>query len=211
MSPVKERLLEFIGTTGLSIKSFEERCKLSNGYISSMRKGLGDNKLNNVLKEFPELNREWLLYGEGSMLKSEGIPVKSFTQGVPYYNVDFLGGFDLLPDDQTTRPEYLIDFKAYDRATCWCNISGHSMEPEISSGDIIALREVSDPSFLPFGEVYAIVTTTGMRTVKRIGPGKDAETYSLIPANKSPEFGVQEIPKTMIARVFEVLGCMKKL
>ena len=176
-----------------------------------MRKGLGDNKLNNVLKEFPELNREWLLYGEGSMLKSEGIPVKSFTQGVPYYNVDFLGGFDLLPDDQTTRPEYLIDFKAYDRATCWCNISGHSMEPEISSGDIIALREVSDPSFLPFGEVYAIVTTTGMRTVKRIGPGKDAETYSLIPANKSPEFGVQEIPKTMIARVFEVLGCMKKL
>ena len=211
MSPVKERLLEFIGTTGLSIKSFEERCKLSNGYISSMRKGLGDNKLNNVLKEFPELNREWLLYGEGSMLKSPDTPVKSFTQGVPYFNVDFLGGFDLLPDDQTTRPEYLIDFKAYDRATCWCNISGHSMEPEISSGDIIALREVPDPSFLPFGEVYAIVTTTGMRTVKRIGPGKDAETYSLIPANKSPEFGVQEIPKTMIARVFEVLGCMKKL
>lgn len=75
MSPVKERLLEFIGTTGLSIKSFEERCKLSNGYISSMRKGLGDNKLNNVLKEFPELNREWLLYGEGSMLKSDGVPV----------------------------------------------------------------------------------------------------------------------------------------
>ena len=211
MSPVKERLLEFIGTTGLSIKSFEERCKLSNGYISSMRKGLGDNKLNNVLKEFPELNREWLLYGEGSMLKSESVPVKSFTQVVPYFNVDFLGGFDLLPDDQTTRPEYLIDFKAYDRATCWCNISGHSMEPEISSGDIIALREVPDPTFLPFGEVYAIVTTTGMRTVKRIGPGKDAETYSLIPANKSPEFGVQEIPKTMIARVFEVLGCMKKL
>ena len=211
MSPVKERLLEFIGTTGLSIKSFEERCKLSNGYISSMRKGLGDNKLNNVLKEFPELNREWLLYGEGSMLKSESVPVKSFTQGVPYFNVDFLGGFDLLPDDQTTRPEYLIDFKAYERATCWCNISGHSMEPEISSGDIIALREVPDPSFLPFGEIYAIVTTTGMRTVKRIGPGKDTETYSLIPANKSPEFGVQEIPKAMIARVFEVLGCMKKL
>lgn len=34
-----------------------------------MRKGFGNGKLNNVLKEFPELNRDWLLYGEGAMLR----------------------------------------------------------------------------------------------------------------------------------------------
>ena len=34
-----------------------------------MRKGFGGTKLNNVLTIFPELNREWLLYGEGSMIK----------------------------------------------------------------------------------------------------------------------------------------------
>lgn len=212
MSPVKERILEFIGTTGLSIKAFEERCYLSNGYISSMRKGLGDEKLNNVLKEFPELSREWLLYGEGEMLKSSAsVPVKSFTRGVPYYNVDFLGGFDLILNDQTVVPEFLIDFETYNRATCWCNITGHSMEPEITSGDIIALKEIPDPSFLPLGEVYAIVTTNGLRTVKRLGPSADPDKYTLVPANKSPEYGVQEIPKAMIARVYEVLGCMKKL
>lgn len=53
----------------MTIKAFEERCGMSNGYISSMRKGLGANKLNNVLTQFPELNREWLLYGEGTMLR----------------------------------------------------------------------------------------------------------------------------------------------
>lgn len=36
-----------------------------------MRKGFGVDKLNNVLSVFPELNREWLLYGEGEMLKAE--------------------------------------------------------------------------------------------------------------------------------------------
>ena len=65
---IKERTYEFIRYKGLTVKSFEEKCNLSNGYVSSMRKGFGKDKLNNVLKEFPELNRDWLLYGEGEML-----------------------------------------------------------------------------------------------------------------------------------------------
>ena len=36
-----------------------------------MRKGFGTGKLDNVLREFPELNREWLLTGEGEMFKSD--------------------------------------------------------------------------------------------------------------------------------------------
>ena len=150
--------------------------------------------------------------GEGEMLKTpSNIPVKGYNSGVPYYNVDFLGGFDLVINDQTITPEYLIDFKEYNKATCWCNITGHSMEPEITSGDIIALKEIPDFSFLPYGEIYAIITTNGMRTVKRIGPASTPENYSLIPTNKGPEYGIQEIPKKMILKVYEVLGCMKKL
>lgn len=67
---VKKRINIFIDYKGIPIKKFEEKCGLSNGYISSMRKGFGETKLNNVLNAFPELNREWLLYGEGEMLKS---------------------------------------------------------------------------------------------------------------------------------------------
>lgn len=67
---VKERVYAFLQYKGISIKRFEEQCGLSNGYVSSMRKGFGSEKLNNVLKEFPELSREWLLYGEGEMLST---------------------------------------------------------------------------------------------------------------------------------------------
>lgn len=212
---VKDRIYQFCKERGIAVRTFEQNCGLSNGYVSSMRKGIGVGKLENVLNAYPEINREWLLYGEGEMLRQEGrdvpAPVRGYASGVPYYNVDFVGGFDLVLNDQTINPEYLIDFPLYNRVTCWCNITGHSMEPEIANGDIIALKEVSDPSFLPFGEVYAIITTNGMRTVKRIGPASSPDYYSLIPSNKSPEYGVQEIPKSMILKVYQVLGCMKKL
>lgn len=69
---VKQRTLEFIKFKGLSTKKFEEMCGLSYGYVAAMRKGYGQEKLNNVLKAFPELNRDWLLYGEGEMLKGTG-------------------------------------------------------------------------------------------------------------------------------------------
>ena len=114
-------------------------------------------------------------------------------------------------NDQTTMPEYLIDFKKYNEATCWCNVTGHSMEPEINNGDIIALKRIDDFSFLPLGEVYAIVTKNGMRTIKRIGPSESEDCYSLVPTNKAPEYGVQVLRKDMILAIFQVLGCMKRL
>lgn len=149
---------------------------------------------------------------EGSRVANRGNrqPQKSLVSGVPYYDVDFEGGFDVLVNDQTVNPEYYIEFKAFEKATCWCNITGHSMEPEINHGDIIALRRIEDFSFLPFGEIYAIVTRNNMRTVKRLGRGSTDDTYLLIPANKSGDYFPQEINKRDVLYVFEVLGCMKR-
>lgn len=87
---VKERILLFISFKRLSIRSFEEKCSLSNGYIKAMRKGFGPDKLSNVLQEFPELNREWLLYGEGEMLKTQ--PQPSVTQTNINGNNNYVGG-----------------------------------------------------------------------------------------------------------------------
>lgn len=210
---LKSRLIEFIDYKGLSVQSFELQCGLSNGAVSKMGNNTRRSTIDKISKSYPELNTNWLLTGEGGMLLDsiDLVPQKSFTNGVPYYNVDFIGGFDIVLNDQTTKPEYLIDFKKYNEATCWCNVTGHSMEPEITHGDIIALKKIEDMSFLPLGEVYAIVTTNGMRTIKRLGPSSDPKCYTLVPTNKSPEYGIQELPKNMIEHIFQVLGCMKRL
>lgn len=209
---VNSRILEFVSAKGLSVAEFERLCGLSNGYVRKVKDSLGKRGLTDILRKFPELNSDWLLTGKGDMfLSQQSNPIINYTTGVPYYNVDFIGGFDLVLNDQTINPEYLIDFKLYNEATCWCNVTGHSMEPEIAHGDMIALKKIEDFSFIPFGEVYAIVTTNEMRTIKRIGPATNPENYSLIPTNKSPEYGVQELPKRMIRHIYHVLGCMKRL
>ena len=67
---VKQRLMEFIYFKGISQSRFERLCGMSNGYINNLKKSLGAEKLQNILKAFPELNTEWILYGEGEMLKT---------------------------------------------------------------------------------------------------------------------------------------------
>lgn len=70
MTSIKDRVMCFAKHKNISIKRFEEMCGLSNGYVSSMRKGFGENKLQAVLKRFPELSRNWLVFGEEPMLNT---------------------------------------------------------------------------------------------------------------------------------------------
>lgn len=78
---VKDRAYLFCRYKKIPVAQFEQRCGLSNGYISSMRRGFGREKLENVLREYPELNRDWLLYGEGEMLNDMTTP-KNISQTI---------------------------------------------------------------------------------------------------------------------------------
>ena len=66
----KDRLFEYIKYKGLPISKFERLSGVSNGYLKSSRGGFGADKLDIILKNNPDLNPEWLLTGEGNMLKS---------------------------------------------------------------------------------------------------------------------------------------------
>ena len=68
---LKERLIEFIKSQGLSQGKFEKRMNFSNGYVNSISKGIGGDKLQRIIGEFPQLNSDWLLYGRGNMLNNE--------------------------------------------------------------------------------------------------------------------------------------------
>ena len=61
---VKERLKSFIRDEGLSIRAFEESINVSNGYVNSISKGIGSDKIEIILENYPNLNLEWLLTGK---------------------------------------------------------------------------------------------------------------------------------------------------
>lgn len=223
---------EFLRSVGLihTQKDLSLRMKASEGNISKALKGdpkiLTDKFIKRFNNAFDDIfNLNWLLDGEGEMLNAEAAnsntqikvtyedrPRISRTSGRPYYNVDFIGGFDLVFNDQTVVPEYNIDFAPYNQdGVVWCNITGNSMQPKISHGDIIAIKEVVGwQDYLSMGEIYAVVTANHLRTVKIIRQGKSEGTLRFIPINTA-EFDEQEVPIKMITRVFEVLGCMKRL
>ena len=165
--------------------------------------------LANKLTKYYGLSSAWLLTGEGDMLVEQGSPHVGYdtSKGIPYYNVDFTMGFDLLVNDQTVTPDYYIDFAPFNRCMCWINARGDSMTPTISAGDIVALQRVEDFRYLISGEVYAIVTGNGLRTIKRVNDKGDS--LELIPDNK--QYEPQTIAKQDVVGVFYVKGCVKSL
>lgn len=131
-------------------------------------------------------------------------------KGTPYYDIDFIGGFDLIFNTQNATPSFYIDFPPYNDADAWINVTGKSMSPFISHGDIVAVKRIEGwNEFLPFGEIYAIITEEH-RTIKIVTQGKDEDHFTLVPYNKSREFVEQQIPKRIIHNVYRVKGSIKK-
>lgn len=65
---VKERITEFMKLRKIKVSHFESMCGFSNGYLYNVKNNPGADKIARILSVFPELNKEWLLYGEGTML-----------------------------------------------------------------------------------------------------------------------------------------------
>jgi SOS-response transcriptional repressor LexA len=209
-----EKLSKIMETFGLSPAELANKLGESNQTINNWKKrGMPSSCYSKLVSVFPSINANWLLNNIGDITSNVlEEPQKSYTSGVPYFNVDFIAGFDIVLNDQTIIPEYRIDFKKYNDADYWVNITGHSMEPLISNGDIIAIKEVhSWRDFLPFGDVYGIITNE-FRTVKKVTKSDRGNDFlKLIPVNEAPEYQPQDIPIKLITHVFKVLGCAKKL
>lgn len=68
-STVKERLIQFIKYKKLSQAKFEKAIGAGNGFVNNISKSIGGDKLQSIICVFPELNTNWLMLGEGEMLK----------------------------------------------------------------------------------------------------------------------------------------------
>lgn len=71
---VKERLIKFLKSQGVSQRTFEQAIGVSNGYVNNIRVSIQPDKLQRIIQHFPNLNTEWLLSGEGSMLRGGDVP-----------------------------------------------------------------------------------------------------------------------------------------
>lgn len=189
----------------LSQKSnIEYKASINLNEIKGKQAGFSDIGVINSKLAFPENSTFPLDHKNTPTANTEN-------KGVPYYDIDFMGGFDLVFNSQQIQPSFYIDFLPFNDCDCWINVTGKSMGPMIAHGDIVGLKKVDNwKRFLLEGEIYAVITDNGFRTIKMLGAGPDKEHYTLIPYNKSDEYQPQVIPKDVITHIFRVKGNIKK-
>lgn len=205
-----EILNKILGHKGISANELSKVIGLKSNviiyHIKSGRNGISAEIANNIHKAYPEFNYDWLRTGKGTMISNTTPNIS----GVPYYDIDFVGGFNAIFNDHSIKPNFYINFSTFDDIDCWVNFSGESMSPLIAHGDLIALKRINNwTDFIPFGEIYAVVTDQFI-TIKIITEGTKEGTLTLIPYNKSDKFKSQQIAIKLIKDLFAVRGSVKK-
>lgn len=174
---VKDRLLQFLKSEGISKSEFARRMDVSVAYLGAMRKSMPEEKVAKVVALFPNLNRDWLLYGEGEMLRTRPrgkSDIDSYM--VPLLPVEaqagslqmFSQGVSLMECERLMAPSTDID--------CAIRVSGDSMEPNIRSGTILFIKRINEKAFIPWGHPMVIDSENGV-LVKVVFPSAEGKEY----------------------------------
>jgi len=81
---VKQRLIQYLKYKGIGQNKFEKIAGISNGYIANLKSSPGALHLTKIFLAAPELNRVWLLTGEGDMLNGSDVSPKVEQEARPY-------------------------------------------------------------------------------------------------------------------------------
>lgn len=186
--------------------------------IISERNGVSKNMLDEILGAYPEINRTWLLTGEGEMLKetsdNEKIAARSNDNFrlVPMYNIDARGGFG--DNDEVNVAEYIMDYIPFKDAKVddiCVPVIGNSMSPTYCAGSVVLLHRIERwQEFLELGQVYMIVLTDGRRIIKELRASKEDKRSNYLCVSHNPDFEPVELPKNMINAVFLVRAVYAK-
>lgn len=219
-SPIKQNILLYLAQKGVSLYEFYKESGVTRG-ILQQNNGISEDNIARFLAYASDVSVEWLITGRGEMLSTmqekkqeksdseEKLPKISYNPaiGKPYYDVDFLGGFNEIVNSQVTIPTNNIVIQGFEKADFWCNVTGHSMEPKINHGDIIALHKCTLED-IQYGEIYAVVLDT-LRTIKILRRSSDPKKLCFVPINTT-DYDEQEYSVERIMNVFEVIGSISK-
>ena len=256
-----ERVKLYLENKGISKYIFYKITGFSNKFLDNSS-NMGTDRAEIILRYYPDINPEWLLTGEGSMLKPPGLMTDEeiavqdkeeaagkWNAGTPVPNHIFeseayqslynkhlstlqeleskeksqrkLFAVPLLPieavagfagsDNEGVRYEdcerYAVPEFERSGVEFVIRVSGSSMYPKYSNGDILACRKINDILFFQWGKVYVIDSSQGA-LIKRIFEHENPDYISLVSDNKEkyPPF---PMPKSDIRSLSVVLGVIR--
>ena len=193
---------------------FSQKTGISKSFLSDMkaaRKEISERTVLNIADVFPDLNSGWLLTGEGEMLrtptadtaadKQKTLPLIPFEAIAGYLSIDNVGvRFEdceqyVIPEFEQRGAEFII------------RVSGSSMYPKYSNGDLLGCKRVKDILFFQWGKIYVLDTSQGT-LVKRVYEHENDDFVMLVSDNKTvyPPF---PMPKSDIRSLSIVVGVIR--
>lgn len=169
-SSVKERLIQFLETNNISKSEFGRKIGVSSAYVSSIRRSIDKDKIKSIASNYPSLNIDWLLYGEGEMIRrsdetiqpSHVFPLRSDhqipgDQKIPLYELTATAGLVAIFQDSVPVPDSFISVPGLPAVDGAIFVRGDSMTPVLKSGDIVIYKkmELCEDSIL-WGQIYLL-------------------------------------------------------
>ena len=231
ISPIKQRILQYTATLGISKRDFYTKIGVSRGTLESPT-GITEDVMAKFIATYPDINPEWLLTGHGDMLKSETAnPIATDTPApadntdrpearplaaiwentnikpIPLVTENAAAGFgngNFSIEEKDVKEYYVIPKFRYCKVDFMIEVSGLSMYPHFNPGDVIACTILTDQKFLQWNKCHVIATREQGIIVKRLMPSAKDGYITMVSDNK--EYPAFDVPFDEITGLALVVG-----
>ena len=226
-SQIKRNISLYLSKKGVSDYEFYKKSGITRGILSQPN-GISEDNIARFLAYAPDVNIEWLITGNGEMLKNQSSAsdhdaderhreeknvelaahrASMAEEGIPLIPFSAMAG--MLSGEQKAL-EYECEryvIPAFTGADFLMQVSGNSMAPTYVSGDIVACQRVPMAGlFFQWNKPYVIDTNQGA-IIKRIKPGSDTQHVLIVSDNK--DYDPFELPYQDIYAVALVIGIIR--
>lgn len=219
---ISERLLQLIEYKGFTINSFEDEIQVGRSTILKSIRGkraLSSNVLEKIMFVFPDVNANWLISGDGNMLKiNKGVVNNELSldreklnskdvlpfnlSKVPYYHdIPVSGNVAPMHNDYPEIPSEYISLPFGEDIDFFAPVIGDSMQGKFDSGSIIGYKEVKDFRLIMWGKPHLVVTPE-YRTIKYLHRS-EKEGYAVL-KSANEYYQDYEIPMEAILKLYRV-------
>ena len=206
---MRERILTLIHRECVSQREFANKIGRIPSNISliltgerKIPRGLG----NEILQAFPNVRRDWLIFGEGSMYEDEGVTVNTSQNTRPRLPKSLSGGmladyYEGTKRSMCQEKPIISQFPDYDFTLILKNTR---MSPKYDRGDELAFKK---STIIEWGNDYLLDTPEGPKFKKIYDNGSSVRCVSY---NKE-EFPEFEVPKDKIFGYYRCVGALRIL
>lgn len=182
----------------LSLKRSENLYQIKKG-----NNGISKELADLISDKYPEINKLWLLTGEGNMFADNNLKQGSLIQGkhsIPYYDVDLLS---VIESRGIIAPNSYINIPTLSDCDFAVKFSGGAMSPVIAQGALVFAKKIISDKIL-YNEIYLIVTES-YATIRYITKNdNDENIINLVPTNMAHQ--VIHIEKSEIKELYIIKG-----